>query len=522
MFNDLNPMDKSTAMLEIAIMVIGAALLGFLVAWIIRKLQHDRIRADLRFMESKQQSLQTKSDLDERNILELQRQVEDLRKRKDSLYEELEQLKEGQSDIRPELNGLHQKIDTLEAERDALKKEVEDLKSKDDGTSREDRDDLENEINDLKQELDDTKAQLADAGTSEDSALEEQHRELREAHESLKEELEKTKSANRNLEDTMEQMEAGVTAASGSDNALKEEIERLKATLIDSNEVKAQLKTKLSSLTESLPDPGELDRLQDKLDKLDTENISLRERISRMEHNSEADKIRRLNQEIQSLRNDNKGFQEEIQDLEDKLEDVSATPADPKELADLKLQVAALDSEKLSLQNALRKHIAEQELHHESPNGHVEESPADEDDTEQEDTSIESPEEEVVEEQAEEQSEFSPADVDQVDVAAPIKAADQDVPLTYEEYQAKKKALLASVGKSSEGQKDSLTKIEGVGPFIEAKLNSIGIYSFDQLARLDDEQVHSVTRLISFLPGRIKSNDWVGQAQKLAAQKQNA
>ena len=97
-----------------------------------------------------------------------------------------------------------------------------------------------------------------------------------------------------------------------------------------------------------------------------------------------------------------------------------------------------------------------------------------------------------------------------------------DSSLTYEEYQAKKKSLLKSVGKTTEAEKDGLSEIVGVGPFIEAKLNSIGIYTYEQIGRFSDEDVENVTRLIEFFPGRIERDGWVRQAAKLLKKKQEA
>lgn len=37
MFQDLNPLDRSTAMLEIALMLLGAAMIGFVIAWVARR-----------------------------------------------------------------------------------------------------------------------------------------------------------------------------------------------------------------------------------------------------------------------------------------------------------------------------------------------------------------------------------------------------------------------------------------------------------------------------------------------------
>lgn len=69
---------------------------------------------------------------------------------------------------------------------------------------------------------------------------------------------------------------------------------------------------------------------------------------------------------------------------------------------------------------------------------------------------------------------------------------------------------------SSPEQKDDLKRIDGIGPFIERKLNELGLYTFAQIASLDDSLVDFVTTAIEFFPGRIERDNWVGQAAKLA------
>lgn len=68
---------------------------------------------------------------------------------------------------------------------------------------------------------------------------------------------------------------------------------------------------------------------------------------------------------------------------------------------------------------------------------------------------------------------------------------------------------------ASADEKDDLKKINGVGPFIEQKLNDIGIFTFKQISQFDDELIQQVTDAIQFFPGRIKRDDWVGQAKAM-------
>ena len=57
-----------------------------------------------------------------------------------------------------------------------------------------------------------------------------------------------------------------------------------------------------------------------------------------------------------------------------------------------------------------------------------------------------------------------------------------------------------------------MKKIEGIGPFIEMRLNDIGIFTFEQVSMLNEESISLITDAIQFFPGRIEKDDWVGQA----------
>ena len=78
-----------------------------------------------------------------------------------------------------------------------------------------------------------------------------------------------------------------------------------------------------------------------------------------------------------------------------------------------------------------------------------------------------------------------------------------------------KAALGSKIKQANPSEKDDLKLINGIGPFIEEKLNAIGLYTYEQVSQLDEELVERVTDAIQFFPGRIKRDDWVGQAAKL-------
>ncbi|MBK8490636.1 MAG: hypothetical protein IPL49_06990 [Saprospirales bacterium] len=73
---------------------------------------------------------------------------------------------------------------------------------------------------------------------------------------------------------------------------------------------------------------------------------------------------------------------------------------------------------------------------------------------------------------------------------------------------------------SSESEKDDLKKIEGIGTFIEKQLNEAGIYTYEQISKLDEVLIEQLTTAIQFFPGRIVKDDWVGQAAQLLNQTQ--
>ncbi len=80
---------------------------------------------------------------------------------------------------------------------------------------------------------------------------------------------------------------------------------------------------------------------------------------------------------------------------------------------------------------------------------------------------------------------------------------------------AKKTGAIAPV-------KDDLTKIKGIGPGIEEKLNALGIYTYEQISHFDEEDIERVSVALGSFKNRILRDDWVGQAAKLFSAKKVA
>jgi predicted flap endonuclease-1-like 5' DNA nuclease len=74
----------------------------------------------------------------------------------------------------------------------------------------------------------------------------------------------------------------------------------------------------------------------------------------------------------------------------------------------------------------------------------------------------------------------------------------------------------ATLGVASASEKDDLKAIKGIGPFIEEKLNALGIYTFRQVGNMTPEIEEEVNVAIEFFPGRVKRDEWARQAREFA------
>jgi len=43
----------------------------------------------------------------------------------------------------------------------------------------------------------------------------------------------------------------------------------------------------------------------------------------------------------------------------------------------------------------------------------------------------------------------------------------------------------------------------------------LDIFTYEQISRFSEEDVHSLTEIIEFFPGRIERDEWVSQAKDL-------
>lgn len=66
------------------------------------------------------------------------------------------------------------------------------------------------------------------------------------------------------------------------------------------------------------------------------------------------------------------------------------------------------------------------------------------------------------------------------------------------------------------GPPDDLSQINGVGPILSQLLNDTGVYYFWQVAEWSPDDAAAVDDQLMYFKGRIKRDDWIGHARKLA------
>ena len=80
------------------------------------------------------------------------------------------------------------------------------------------------------------------------------------------------------------------------------------------------------------------------------------------------------------------------------------------------------------------------------------------------------------------------------------------------------KTKTSKKGSVAAQQNDDLRSIKGMATYVD-RLIEMGISSFAQISRWDDDTVIAVAKMLDISPGKIYRDDWVGQAQRLAGER---
>ncbi|MEO1262153.1 MAG: poly(R)-hydroxyalkanoic acid synthase subunit PhaE [Bacteroidota bacterium] len=79
--------------------------------------------------------------------------------------------------------------------------------------------------------------------------------------------------------------------------------------------------------------------------------------------------------------------------------------------------------------------------------------------------------------------------------------------------------LLSGIGRASAAQKDNLQQIRGIGPKLEVMLNSLGIFTFEQLSKMTKKHYEMMDELLDAFQGRGFRDEWAKQAKTLFSNK---
>ena len=103
------------------------------------------------------------------------------------------------------------------------------------------------------------------------------------------------------------------------------------------------------------------------------------------------------------------------------------------------------------------------------------------------------------------------------------KVEAKETPAVAEAPKAEKKAsegapgdaLFAIIGTATVDQKDDLKKIKGVGPKLEENLNEVGVFTYEQVSKMNDKACDLLDELLSSGKGKAKKDNWTEQVKNL-------
>ena len=73
----------------------------------------------------------------------------------------------------------------------------------------------------------------------------------------------------------------------------------------------------------------------------------------------------------------------------------------------------------------------------------------------------------------------------------------------------------AQIGKAGDRKSDDLTLIKGVDAETQKKLKVLGVRTFDQISKMDNETAEAVNGALGLMPGRVSKMMWAEQAKTL-------
>lgn len=86
---------------------------------------------------------------------------------------------------------------------------------------------------------------------------------------------------------------------------------------------------------------------------------------------------------------------------------------------------------------------------------------------------------------------------------------------TFEDTEVADNGVAALLYSEPPAEIDDLKALKGVGPSLEAQLNNLGVYKFEQLANFDRDQLEWLDENLNTVKGRCIRDDWSGQAKSM-------
>jgi len=371
---------------------------------------------------------------------------------------ELKQLKRNYEDLQIEHERLQEQIDLKQADLIRAEREAEESTAMARAIEKE-KETLNLEIATLTEE-NSKLTELTQTYSTNIEALNNQIIGLKTRNNQLSTDVEREGEAMNQLMDMQSDYNATVSRLA----ALEEKLESFSS---ENSTLREELNTVKSETS-----GGSLADLEAKMNQLSKENEDLYKSLENVEgRTSLAD----LEARIEKLANDNEALQQSLESV--------GTETTPLPFADLESKIDKVATENASLReelNAVKSNTEALSL-------------------------VSTP-----------SSEINTANVSIEDTEAQTDTADSNKSDNTEAAkQAIKNALGGKIDTATREGKDDLTVIKGIGTFIEQKLNAIGIFTYKQISQFDEEMIENVTNAIEFFPGRIKRDDWVGQATRL-------
>jgi predicted flap endonuclease-1-like 5' DNA nuclease len=101
--------------------------------------------------------------------------------------------------------------------------------------------------------------------------------------------------------------------------------------------------------------------------------------------------------------------------------------------------------------------------------------------------------------------------VDTIEMIFPVVASGEAEKESLKPKRASETKAIAQIP----ARQDNLRWISGIGPGLEKKLQDVGITSFAQIVALTDAEIAELEANVVKFAGRVKRDDWIGQAQRL-------